>query len=187
MNGITKRPPRSQIWRQKLSVSMKRVHAEGRAKIAIPKPLMPRFWEKVRRSKNGCWNWVGAVMRSRGGYGAFNRGNRKVISAHRFSWEVHNGSIPKGMFVCHHCDNPKCVRPNHLFLGTHKDNMSDATEKGRMGPKCGPQPLRKYTPEQMQSVVMDSRKSDRNFATLKAKELGIPRHVVVRFRKGKKV
>lgn len=181
--STTKRPPRSKEWREKISQNMKRLHAEGKAKIAVPKPLIPRFWEKVQKGEN-CWNWIGAVMRERGGYGAFNVGNHKVQYAHRFSWELHNGPIPEGLFVCHHCDNPKCVRPDHLFLGDHWDNMKDATLKARMGPDFGPKPLRKYTEEQVVSVMNDPRKGERSFATVKAKELGIPRHVVVRFKTG---
>lgn len=172
---------RSKEWRQKISQNMKRIHAEGKAKIAVPKPLIPRFWEKVQKS-DGCWVWTGATMKSRGGYGAFNVGEHRVKYAHRFSWEIHNGPIPDRMFICHHCDNPKCVRPDHLFLGDHWDNMADATFKGRMGPNPGPRPMRKYTPEQRNSVVNDPRKTDRNFTSIKSKELGIPKHVVARFR-----
>lgn len=179
-----KKPPRSAEWRAKISQNMKRIHAEGKAKIAVSKPLIPRFWEKVEKS-NGCWNWTGALLKARGDYGAFNVGNHKTKYAHRFSWELHYGEIPSGKLVCHHCDNPKCIRPDHLFIGSYWDNAQDAAIKGRMGPGDGPRPLRKYSLDQVLSVANDPRKNQRSFATVKSKELGIPRHVVVRFKKGR--
>lgn len=109
--------------------SSKRCLAFGR----LPRPRSPEqiiqsFWEKVNRlSDNECWEWKASTRR--GGYGQFTSGTQRV--AHRFSWELHNGKIPSGLIVCHKCDNPKCVNPNHLFLGTYKDNMSDKTAKGR--------------------------------------------------------
>jgi DNA-binding XRE family transcriptional regulator len=85
-----------------------------------------RFWKKVNKSDE-CWNWIGA--KSRGGYGSF--GGTK---AHRYAYELANGSIPEGLFVCHKCDNPGCVRPDHLFLGTPKDNTDDMWAKNRARP-----------------------------------------------------
>ncbi len=78
--------------------------------------------------KSGCWEWNGAL--DRGGYGSFSIA-RKWWSVHRASWFLHNGQIPDGMHVLHRCDNRKCANPEHLFLGTHKDNMSDRNSKGR--------------------------------------------------------
>lgn len=89
---------------------------------------MKRFFEKIDKTSY-CWNWTAS---SRGnGYGAF-KFKGKVIDAHRVSWMIHNGEIPKGLFVCHKCDNRKCVNPDHLFLGTQKDNMQDCKNKGRL-------------------------------------------------------
>lgn len=89
---------------------------------------MKRFFDKIIKS-DGCWTW-NASLRSKG-YGAF-KFKGKVVLAHRFSWIFHNGDIPDGLSVCHKCDNPICVNPNHLFLGTHSDNMKDAFNKKRL-------------------------------------------------------
>jgi hypothetical protein len=83
-----------------------------------------RFWELVAKG-DGCWEWQGYCDR----YGMFTW-NGKLRKAHRISWELHNGPIPPGMEVCHHCDNKVCVRPDHLFVGTRSDNMRDLSRKG---------------------------------------------------------
>lgn len=86
------------------------------------------FWSKVRKG-DGCWEWAGA-SNGAGGYGSFSFLGRRFL-AHRFAAWLTFGDIPTGMLVCHQCDNPKCVRPEHLFLGTALDNARDAVAKGR--------------------------------------------------------
>lgn len=91
-----------------------------------------RFWRFVdKKTDIECWNWTGNLV---AGYGRISLGARKdgATGSHRFSWELHNRqSIPNGMVVMHSCDNPLCVNPNHLSVGTYKDNTQDMIAKGR--------------------------------------------------------
>lgn len=94
----------------------------------LPRPAIERFWEKVRKTDD-CWLWVAGTTKA--GYGMFHPSHGVSAYAHRYSWELEHGPIPAGMHVCHHCDTPPCVRPDHLFLGSEADNLADMVRKGR--------------------------------------------------------
>lgn len=87
-----------------------------------------RFWNRVNKTEDGCWEWTGSKLPT--GYGHLKFDNIQTY-AHRVSWSLCVGEIPDGLCVLHHCDNPCCVKPDHLFLGTMLDNMHDRDAKGR--------------------------------------------------------
>ena len=105
-------------------------------------PLIERFFQKVDKSGNAkfpdCWIWTGAPTSK--GYGSFKYyQDRPAIGAHVSSHLFHIGEVPKGQLVRHHCDNPPCVNPEHLILGSHSDNMKDMFARGRNGANTKPQ------------------------------------------------
>ncbi|MBI5315856.1 MAG: HNH endonuclease [Nitrospirae bacterium] len=112
-------------------------------------PSLPdRFWSKVAKGPpEDCWLWMGARLLT--GYGVFSLGGSD--GAHRVAWMLTHGPIPPGRHICHHCDNPPCCNPAHLFCGTHLDNMRDRDRKGRGNhyhpPRSGTGPGHQLSPK----------------------------------------
>lgn len=102
-----------------------------------PSPTHPadRFWPKVRKgARDECWEWQGARQPTGYGYlvGGPMYGGKRWVLAHRLSWEIEHGvPVPEGRYVCHRCDNPPCVNPAHLYVGTKRDNARDRSSRGR--------------------------------------------------------
>jgi hypothetical protein len=118
------------------------------------RPLAERFWEKVaRRGSDDCWPWTAVCTPA--GYGVFAYSSTiKAARAHRVAWELVNGQIPEGMRVLHRCDNPPCVNPAHLFLGTDADNIHDSMAKGRW-PAQGERNVRAKLTDQTAREIRD--------------------------------
>jgi len=94
----------------------------------MKKTTKEKFEDKIFYSPDGCWLWTGYTTKLNYGEVII---NYKKVRTHRASYMIYKGEIPEGIFVCHHCDNPLCVNPDHLFLGTQLDNMRDMIKKGR--------------------------------------------------------
>jgi hypothetical protein len=123
-----------------------------RTGVCKARPPAARFWEKVRVGA-GCWEWLASVNLQ--GYGLFNRATRPTVCvlAHRFAYEVCVEAIPAGLCVLHRCDNPRCVNPAHLFVGTRTDNAADKVAKNRQArPKGVAHPRHKLTEEDVRTI-----------------------------------
>lgn len=96
--------------------------------IQMPSKVLKRFWRKVNKQES-CWLWTGTSLSK--GYGLVRNECGKNQGSHRFSWRIHFGEIPDGLSVLHKCDNPLCVNPDHLFLGTQQENLRDMVNKNR--------------------------------------------------------
>lgn len=110
----------------------------------VVKSAEERFWEKVKKT-DGCWLWTGGRQGS--GYGNFAPTRTTPTGAHRYSYELHHGPIPAGFFVCHTCDNPLCVRPDHLWAGPPRANSRDMSRKGRFAATAA-----KLQPQQVEEI-----------------------------------
>lgn len=138
------------------------------------KPILERFWSKVTipADIDKCWEWMAGQKNF--GYGAF-KGEGKTVQAHRFSWELANGPITDNSYVLHKCDNPKCVNPSHLYLGTHADNTRDMMDRKRYS-----RGERHHQSKLNQAMVADIREKagkGQSFVSL-AKEYGISRTTI---------
>lgn len=138
---------------------------------------MKRFYDKVKQMPSGCQEWQGAY---RGKYGAI-KISGKVQSTHRVAYEFSYGVFDKSLFVCHTCDNPKCVNPDHLFLGTHSDNMKDAYSKGRLTLS----PNRSLDDEKVEQVKKAIATKGQKSLRVIAENLGISHAIVKSISQGK--
>jgi hypothetical protein len=134
-----------------------------------------QFWARVAPpNERGCTLWTAGTQRS--GYGQWAIGNRH-IGAHRYAWEVTNGPIPDGLFVCHVCDTPGCCNVHHLFLGTAKENTADMFSKGRARRTFGmARKNTKLTDVQVAEIRMRGRAGERQ--AVLAIEFGVSRSYV---------
>lgn len=147
---------------------------------------MERILDRVTVGDSQCYLWSGPVTKY--GYGQ-SGGNRKKYGtsrAHRIAWIQECGTIPDGMSVLHRCDNRLCCNPEHLFLGTHQDNMSDMKSKGRGGVRSKPvnqgssNPMARLTPDQVQAIRLDAR----HWSEV-SEAFGISRRMVYNIQSGK--
>lgn len=148
------------------------------------RPTVERFWPKVAKSPDGgCWNWTAA--KTAFGYGKiYDRGS--IVGAHCFSFELANGPIPAGMWVLHRCDNPACVNPAHLFLGTSADNVRDMDAKGRRrgwSPRGESNPAAKLKAYQV-NEIRDALAAKTNRAEL-ARRYSVSPHLITAIAQGK--
>jgi len=123
--------------------------ASDSKKITLVPHHVLRFWNRIRKLENGCWEWTGSKWDN--GYGRLMVGKKRV-KAHRVSFLIHNGFLTDGKIICHTCDNPSCCNPQHLFEGTCLDNTRDAIAKGRMNSVGERNPRAKLTLEQVQQI-----------------------------------
>jgi hypothetical protein len=140
-----------------------------------------RFWSKVRVG-DGCWEWTAPLADK--GYGRFAASTGAMVYAHRWTYAKVHGPIPSGMSVCHRCDNPRCVRPSHLFIGMHAENMADMGRKGRQrGPRGATHHSAKLNAHAIGDIKA-AHASGETFTAIAAR-FGVSRHTVYCIVRGK--
>lgn len=137
----------------------------------IQSPIEKRFWGNVQKTDT-CWNWTG--LKNSSGYGKFFIGS--YMFCHRVSYLLHNGYLPADLCVCHSCDNPACVNPTHLWLGTHKQNALDKAQKNRAYRAVGSQNVKAKLSEKDAIKIRNSAKP----AAFLAKKYGIGKLAIQR-------
>lgn len=160
-----------------------RVHGSPEPRDRARGTLAFRFWRKVDQSgANGCWNWTGGTHKR--GYGTLCGEDGKTVATHRLSYEMHRGAVPAGLYVRHICDNPRCVNPDHLLIGTPSDNVRDMWERARARPTGvrGEKHLKaKLTEDDVRAIRADTAKSNHQWA----RELGVTPNSIRAIRIGK--
>lgn len=153
-----------------------RLCANGRA--TRPRPLSDRLEEKVERlAESGCWVWLGEL--DSGGYGTIKMGGR-MVKTHRASWIVSRGTIPGKLHVLHSCDVRCCINPDHLFLGTHTENMRDMVNKGRNADNRG---IRNGHAKLTEAQVLEIRTLQGSHAEI-ARRYGVGKSIISYIRRG---
>ena len=143
-----------------------------------------RFWAKVEKSPSGCWPWMGAVARQ--GYGNFKVSSYNGVRASRLAYALHHGHSPGELWVLHKCDNPSCVNPDHLFLGTVQDNNYDKLTKGRArtGNQSGEaNPSAKLTRHDV--ILIKQQIADGVNNTVLGRQFGVTHSAISAIRRGK--
>lgn len=152
----------------------------GRGAVFGTVPLAVRFWAKVLLG-DGCWEWASGLSHGRAIIGVNGRPKAAAI----VSWNLANGEVPKGLKVCHECDNPKCVRPSHLFLGTQWDNIQDARRKGRLRQNRTYRPENSPTAQLTWDKVREIRANNSDTLATLAKRYGVCIAAVSNVKNGK--
>lgn len=144
--------------------------------------VQERLWGQVDRScAHGCWLWTGVTT---AGYGRLTlRGNKKIL-AHRLSYELRYGPIPNELWVLHRCDVRRCVRPEHLFLGTHQDNVTDMVRKGRHAKHVGSRHPRARLTEGFVVLIREARRRGASYSAL-ARQYGVSKSTIASAARGK--
>jgi len=136
----------------------------------------------VLDEKTGCWNWSGPIKGFGYGFlttGSRSDGSRKTETAHRYSFRLSNGDIPDGLWVLHHCDNPKCVNPCHLYLGDRKQNVADMINRGRRASDKGELNNNSVLSESDIIMIREERENNRTPYRKLAKKYGIKSHKTI--------